>query len=366
MPEAPRPAIVAAEVVLPCTDLDATLTFFCERLRFRVDAVHPADDPDTAVVSGHGVRIRLQRGHAGAPGVLRLRCSDVDGGSERSGELVAPNGTRVEFVAAQAPLVLPPLQPAFVLSRREGAVWRAGRAGMRYRDLLPGRQGGRFVASQIEIRGAGPVPDYVHFHRVHWQLIYCSSGEVQVVYEDQGEARLLRAGDAVLQPPEIRHRVLASSGDSQVIEVTCPAAHETIADHDLTLPTPDFVPARTFAGQRFVHHRAEGARWRPLPGHFAERDLGIADATGGLAAARVLRAHRRDGSARRRAENAGELLLVVVLAGRLSLEAGPFGTHELAAGDACAVPPGTACDLAPAADAVEVLEVSAPAARGES
>ena len=35
------PRITAAEVVLPCTELDATLAFFTERLGMRVDAVLP-------------------------------------------------------------------------------------------------------------------------------------------------------------------------------------------------------------------------------------------------------------------------------------------------------------------------------------
>ena len=37
--------IEAAEVVLPCADLDATLPFFTERLGFRVAAIFPADRP---------------------------------------------------------------------------------------------------------------------------------------------------------------------------------------------------------------------------------------------------------------------------------------------------------------------------------
>ena len=64
-------------------------------------------------------------------------------------ELVAPNGTRVELAPSNPPLRLPPLRPSFVLTRaqRRLGVGRAGRAGMRYRDLIPDRQGGRFIAS---------------------------------------------------------------------------------------------------------------------------------------------------------------------------------------------------------------------------
>ena len=41
-------------------------------------------------------------------------------------------------------------------------------------------------------------------------MIYCMKGWVRLVYEDQGEPFLLEPGDCVLQPPEIRHRVLES------------------------------------------------------------------------------------------------------------------------------------------------------------
>ena len=44
--------------------------------------------------------------------------------------------------------------------------WVVGRAGMLYRDLLPGRLGGCFIASHIRIPEVGPVPDNVHFHQV--------------------------------------------------------------------------------------------------------------------------------------------------------------------------------------------------------
>ena len=83
-----------------------------------------------------------------------------------------------------------------------------GRAGMIYRDLLPDRQGGRFIASHITIPDGGPVPDYVHHHDVRFQVIHCVRGWVDVVYEDQGPPFRMHAGDTVLQPPHIRHRVL--------------------------------------------------------------------------------------------------------------------------------------------------------------
>ena len=68
---------------------------------------------------------------------------------------------------------------------------------MLYRDLLPSRQGGRFIASHIRIPDAGPVPDEVHFHNIRFQLIFCVAGWVRLVYEDQGDEFVLNAGDCV-------------------------------------------------------------------------------------------------------------------------------------------------------------------------
>jgi hypothetical protein len=47
---------------------------------------------------------------------------------------------------------------------------------MQYRDLLPSRLGGRYIASHIRIPDGGPVPDYVHYHRVRFQMIFCKAG----------------------------------------------------------------------------------------------------------------------------------------------------------------------------------------------
>ena len=104
-----------------------------------------------AVLSGYGVRLRLQRGGDGSPRPLRLLCRDplsVAGGAT---ELTAPNGTRIELVAADPPLLVPPIRPSFVLSLGAEAAWAIGRVGMLYRDLVPDHQGGSVVASQIRI-----------------------------------------------------------------------------------------------------------------------------------------------------------------------------------------------------------------------
>jgi quercetin dioxygenase-like cupin family protein len=226
---------------------------------------------------------------------------------------------------------------------------------MLYRDLIPDRQGGRFIASHIRIAEGGPVPDYVHHHAIRFQLIYCYRGWVRVVYEDQGPPFVLHPGDCVLQPPHIRHRVLESSPGLEVIEVSSPATHATIVDHELTLPTPR--RERQYGGQRFVHHRAADAVWRPWHSGLAARDLGIAAATGGIASAHVARPHDRATAAILR--HGGELRFLFTLAGAVTLDC--KGGRRLVPGDAAVIPAGLDHAFAdPSAD-LELLEIDLPA-----
>ena len=57
--------------------------------------IFPADDPSVAVLSGHGLRIRLERGANVAPGVLRLLCLDPATFADGARELTAPNGIQI-------------------------------------------------------------------------------------------------------------------------------------------------------------------------------------------------------------------------------------------------------------------------------
>jgi quercetin dioxygenase-like cupin family protein len=353
----PEGDVQAAEVVVPCAELHATLAFFTERLGFRLDSIFPADDPSVATVSGHGLRIRLERGGDGRPGVLRLLCRDPAAFAGGVTTLTAPNGTRIELVDVDPPIVLPPARPSFVVTRRSGdAPWVQGRAGMRYRDLVPDRQGGRVIASHIQIPDAGPVPDYVHFHRIRFQMIHCHRGWVRVVYEDQGPPFVLRAGDCVLQPPRIRHRVLEAAAGTEVVEIGSPANHETCVDYELRLPTATERRDRVFDGQRFVRHEAASAEWRAgRRAGFEARDTGIGEATSGLAEVHVL---RRRGPERPEAwRHEGELLFAFVLRGGATLACEGRAEERLTEGDACVVPSGQEHTWAECDAGVELLEV---------
>ncbi|HEY1928646.1 MAG TPA: hypothetical protein VGG92_14355 [Caulobacteraceae bacterium] len=344
-----------AEVQLPCADLAANLEFF-GALGFRIEAIFPADDPKVASLSGHGLRIRLAPGGE-APGLIRLPIEAWQGPGERPP--AAPNGTRIEFFETDAPPVIPPLLPAFQVSRFDPARSNPGRAGMLYRDLIPGRLGGRYIASHIILPDGGPVADWVHYHCVCVQFLVCRRGWARLVYEDQGEPFLFEAGDCVLQPPLIRHRVLETSPGFEVVEIACPALHETLADHDMPLPNGRLDPKRDFGGQRFLHGRAELTPWLPFGGTgFERKDTGLVTASAGLADAFVL----RPATARNLvvAGHHSELLLGFVMDGAATLVA--EGACELGSGDAFVIPPGQGWGIERADPAFQMLVVSSPAA----
>ncbi len=348
--------LATAQVVLGCDDLDATINFFTERLGFRLDAIMPADDPRLAVLTGHGLRVRLVVGGPAGPGELRLPAPDPTA----RGTLTAPNGTVVHLVDPDPAMVVPDGSGTFELTRPEQTESGLGRADMFYRDLLPTRQNGRFIASHIRIPGGGPVPDYVHHHRVRFQLIYCAAGWVRVVYQDQGPPFLLEAGDCVLQPPGIRHRVLESSPGLEVIELGCPAEHETFVEHELSLPNDGQTGLR-YGGQLFVQHRAAGARWQPWRSSGWEcRDTGIAAATDGLAGVRVVRPCDV-GVASGPSAAGGEFQFWYVLAGTATLRRVGEEDETLGTGAAVAVPAAMVHQLVDPSGDLAFLEVTLPA-----
>jgi quercetin dioxygenase-like cupin family protein len=352
---------LSAEVCLPSTNLTEDLSFFTETLGFRLDTVYPADDPAVATLSGHGLSLRLERGSPVAPGVLRLLCRDPDAFAGGRRELVAPNGVRIHVLQAHPPLRIPPTEHAFLVRRlKDNTPWVIGRAGMQYRDLIPGRLGGSIIASHIRIPDAGPVPDMVHYHTVGFQLIYCYSGWVRLVYEDQGPPFALRRDDCVIQPPRIRHRVLEASDNLQVIEIGVPAEHVTTVDHEMDLPTRVVNPDRDFDGQRFCRSETDKAVWQPwrLTG-FEARETGIGEATGGVASVRVARWVGPDGS--QVTSHSSDILFTFVLSGSATLHGEHQGAHALAEGDAYVIPPDLKTSLSDCSSDLRLLEVSLPA-----
>lgn len=349
----------AAEIRMPTNDLHEELPFW-RGLGFRLDEIAPADDPAVALVSGHGLRLRLVRGAAEAPGTVRILAEDPDSVAAGERALTAPGGARIEIAPLRPPMAQPETEHDFIVRHMiDSDPWIIGRAGMNYRDLVPGRLGGAIIASHIRIPDEGPVPDMVHYHTVGFQLIFCHSGWVDLVYEDQGPPFRLSAGDCVIQPPEIRHRVLHASEELQVIEIGVPAEHLTTIDHEMTLPTETYRPEREFSGQVFVHHKEAEAVWRPWRfDGWIHRDSGICDGTRGVAGVVVA----RPGGPTGWTAHDGDILFTFLRAGSMTLEGEGRPPERLGPGDAFVVPPGMATRYADPSDDLELLEVALPGA----
>jgi len=348
-------------VVLPAgDDLDATMRYFVEELGFRLDSIGPADAPTYARLSGHGLNLLLEKAESHVPGILRIICKE----DTAPRILTAPNGTRIEFAPADRVPVIPAPAPRASIQNcpTSDSAWTRGRAGMLYRDLVPDRAGGYLIASHIRIPEGGLVADNVHHHAISFQFIYCRRGWVRLVYEDQGEPFVLEAGDCVLQPPHIRHRVLEASAGLEVIELASPATHETWLDHGMKLPTRRLLPERHYSGQAFVLHRAREAHWETRSGTGIEaRDIGLRNATGGRVDVHVL---RRVTAGPPNLETAvgrnGAFTFLFVLRGAVDIALEDLPATTLAADGTCVIPARSRLHFDRCAPDLELLEVQCP------
>jgi quercetin dioxygenase-like cupin family protein len=348
--------IDAAELVLPCGNLDETLDFYTKELGFRIDTIFPADAPRVVRISGHGLHIRLERCADPGKHLLPSSIEDIQHIAREVHGLIDDDEIKLDLPPQGKRIEIPVLVPSLVIQHYSDDVWGTGRAGMQYRDLIPDRLGGRYIASHIRIPQGGPVPDYVHHHHISFQMIYCYSGWVNVVYEDQGPPFVMNAGDCVLQPPHIRHRVLECSDEMEVIEITCPAEHETLVDHEMELPTATIQPDRDFGGQTFVYHQKDKAVWRQagIEG-FEAREIGIAAATDGLASAQVIRPHNDTESADV-SGNAG-FNFYFVLQGECELQSADDMKSILGPGASFVLPAGSRFTLCRKTKNLELLHV---------
>ena len=347
-----------ALLVLSTTDLTLEMEFFTN-LGFRLEKIFPSEDPAIAIMSGHGIQVRLDKLATTTPATIHVLTDDPDQFGERKSDLIAPNGTIFKIHPKTYVLQTPETKHKFEVRRlKDNDPWVIGRAGMLYRDLIDDRLGGSIIASHIRIPDGGPVPDMVHYHTIGFQLIFCYSGWVKLVYEDQGPPFILEAGDCVTQPPEIRHRVLESSDNLEVIEIGVPADHMTTIDHTLQLPTKQYLPERDFQGQKFCHHRAKEATWIPwrIAG-FECRDTGINGATNGIASVQVARSVS-DGNDKMISQDA-DILFVFVMKGEMDLIAEDQDSQSLQAGDAYVIPPHLKYQLTNRSN-LELLEISLP------
>ena len=349
-----------AQVLLPCKDLNEDIDFL-NNLGFKLINIFPDDNPKVAVMIGHGIHIRLDKNATCLPSTIYLLTDNPEQFDNEQTEFTAPNGTLFKVFPKSYEVVYPATQHKFVVRQlQDKEPWIIGRAGMLYRDLIPDRLGGSIMASHIRIPQGGPVPDMVHYHTIGFQLIFCYSGWVKLVYEDQGPPFILEAGDCVTQPPEIRHRVLEASDNLEVIEIGVPAAHITTIDHDMELPTKEYHPEREFQGQVFCHHKLKEATWKPwrIKG-FEFRDTGINNATKGIASVKVARTLNTNAKPQLISHDTN-ILFTFVMQGEMELAADGQKLQFLHKGDAYVVPPHLKHQISNFSNDLELLEVSLP------
>src|SRR5688572_2041945 len=97
--------------------------------------IFPADSPREALMSNDGRSLRLKAEPVPSANGMRAR----------DGSKASPQAREGEYV------------------------WRTGRAGMEYRDLFVDRIAGEVAVSHIRLNNGGPVPDYVHYHKIGFQ-----------------------------------------------------------------------------------------------------------------------------------------------------------------------------------------------------
>ena len=147
---------------ISCDDIDEAIEQY-EARGYRLDMIFPADNPREAILSE-------------PPAV--------------AGGLTFASAQPSLHLVGSRDRVQPPATAG-------GSGLDTGTSGMEYRDLIPDRLGGEVIASHIRLTEGGPVPDYVHYHKIDLQVIYCKKGRIKVVYEDQGEPFWLETGDLV-------------------------------------------------------------------------------------------------------------------------------------------------------------------------
>lgn len=349
-----------AQILLPSTDLTQDITYF-SNLGFQLNHIFPSDDPAVAMMSGHGINVRLDKNANHPPSTIYILTDYPEKISDGQSDLVAPNGTIFKVYPKTYQLDKPVTRHKFEVKQlQDNDSWIIGRAGMLYRDLIPDRLGGGIIASHISIPEGGPVPDVVHYHTIGFQLIFCYRGWVKLVYEDQGPPFILHAGDCVTQPPEIRHRVLESSDNLEVIEIGVPAEHLTTIDYEMELPTKEYLPDREFQNQRFCHHESKKSIWDSwyLSG-FEYRDTGVNKATKNVASVHVIRVCDIDIEQPLVSHDA-DILFTFVMKGGMKLSTEDHGGHSLKKGDAYVIPPYLKYKITDYSEDLELLEVALP------
>jgi mannose-6-phosphate isomerase-like protein (cupin superfamily) len=68
-----------------------------------------------------------------------------------------------------------------------------------------------------------------HWHKLDFHMVYILKGRVTYRWQGSSEDIVVEAGGCLYQPPGGAHDVIDYSADLEVLEITMPAAYETLA-----------------------------------------------------------------------------------------------------------------------------------------
>ncbi|MFM9998717.1 MAG: cupin [Burkholderiaceae bacterium] len=82
----------------------------------------------------------------------------------------------------------------------------------------------------FHMRALGPCkgPQGVHWHKLDFHMVYILKGRVTYRWEGSSDDIVVEAGGCLYQPPRGAHDVIDYTPDLEVLEVTMPAAYETV------------------------------------------------------------------------------------------------------------------------------------------
>lgn len=100
-----------------------------------------------------------------------------------------------------------------------------------YRDLGAAAATGGLAQAHVIRHAPGTTADQRvsnrHFHDVQFQMIYVLKGWIRSEFEGEG-VHTFTAGSSWVQPPGIKHKVLATSDDMELLEIILPAEFNTV------------------------------------------------------------------------------------------------------------------------------------------
>ena len=86
-----------AQIVLHTKDINEDMDYFIS-IGFRLINIFPDDSPEVAVMTGHGINIRLDKNANQTPVTIHILTDNPEQFDKQNTELIAPNGTLIKVL----------------------------------------------------------------------------------------------------------------------------------------------------------------------------------------------------------------------------------------------------------------------------